>query len=122
MVTATVFTCPLKNLILAKKKTNFWNAMTRVIYTVIMKTAMGLTYGPLTPAVRFGVMTMKVLFPKIRMAEEDDVNGNPQLVEDDDEVDPPSDKDATKNDTPPARTYGFGRLRRGGGGGGGGGG
>ena len=122
MVTATVFTGPLKNLILAKKKNNFWNAIKQIISTVIMKTAMGLTYGPFTPAVRFGVLTMKVLFPKIRMAEEDDVNGNPQLVEDDDESDPPSDKDATKNDPPPARTYGIGRLRRGGGGGGGGGG
>ena len=54
--------------------------------------------------VRFGVMTMKVIFPKIRLVEDDDVNGNPRFVEDPDE-DPTTTPDTTA--ATPTRTYGF---------------
>ena len=117
MGTASNFTGPLKNLIVAKKKEAFWKSLFHVVTTVITKAAMGLTYGPMTPMVRMGVMTMKMFFPKIRLVEDDDVNGNPRFVEDLEE-DQPTNPDATPATR--TRTYGFGRLRGGGGGGGGG--
>ena len=49
MATASIFTGPFKNMILAKKKETFWKSVFHVVTTVITKTAMGLTYGPMTP-------------------------------------------------------------------------
>ena len=98
MATATVFSGPLKSLFLSKTKPAFWRAVKRVAMAIFAKAAMGISYGSMTPAVRFGMWMTKMIFPRMMMIEDDDdVNGNPQLVEDDvdKEDDPP-------NATPPA--------------------